>query len=647
MPRFSSIKLNTLIVLGIILAITFIAFSPGLSGGFYHDDTVNLVYNDKVKIDTLSIDALHEAATSSGSGRLKRPVSMASFALNYYFFGEEPYSFKLTNLFLHLFTGIVVFLFTLILQKIQLNSKSIINNKRAIYISLAVTALWLLHPLHVSSVAYIVQRMAILSTLFIVLSCLFYTLARLNQLNNKRSLFLFFSSAIFFFLAIFSKENGILIPVYFILIELVFFKGKQFSFISRETLKRSALAITFLLVTATLFTLPHLLDYLNAWYANTREFTLEQRALSQARIVIHYIKWFFFPNISELGLYHDDIPISTSLFNPITTILSIGLLLLLASFALIINNKRPFITFGIFWFFIGHLLESTVIPLEMVYEHRNYLPYIGLAIAAIDVALYLIQKISGINRVAIFIGIIICCLFTTLTYARSNQWSSPFSFAYFEALHHPNSNRANHALGMIYRSLVLNGETKFKKDAYQYLIKASEIDSPFIQSEVALLQFSFEQNEPALPQWIDSIAKKLNTNIIRSDYVNLLDQMMQCIQGNCFLPTEARGILIAAAYTNPKLHVRPKIHAKVLSIRANYLLSTGGSVDSAESDLKTAISIDPDDIQNYADYINLLLLKNQPEKAQSILSEAYSADSENAFQQQLKILENNILERLN
>ncbi len=647
MTEFHSDKLTIFIALAILSVATFLAFSPSLSGGFYHDDIVNLVYNDKVKIDTLSIDTLHEAATSSGSGRLKRPVSMTSFALNYYFFGEEPYSFKLVNLFLHIFTGLIVFIFTLTLQKIQLNPSSTKDSKRAIYVSLAVTALWLLHPLHVSSVAYIVQRMAILSTLFIVISCVFYTLARLNQLNNKRSLFLFLSSAIFFILAIFSKENGILIPVYFLLIELIFFKGKQFFFISRDTLKRSAIAITFLLITATLFALPQLLDYLSTWYANTREFTLEQRALSQPRIITNYIKWFFFPNISELGLYHDDIPISTSLFNPITTILSIGLLLLLVSFAIFIYNKRPFITFGIFWFFIGHLLESTVIPLEMVYEHRNYLPYIGLAIAAIDVALYLIQKISGINRVAIFIGIIICCLFTTLTYARSNQWSSPFSFAYFEALHHPNSNRANHALGMVYRSLVLNGETKFKKDAYQYLKKASEIDSPFIQSEVALLQFSFELNEPASPQWIDSIAKKLNTNIIRSDYVNLLDQMMQCIQESCFLPTEARGILVDAAYTNPKLHVRPKIHAKVLSIRANYLLSTGGSIDSAESNLKTSISINPEDIQNYADYINLLLLKNQPEKAQSILSEAYNADSDNAFQQQLKILERNILKHLN
>ena len=390
-----------------------------------------------------------------------------------------------------------------------------------------------------------------------------------------------------------------------------------------------------------------MLEYLNNWYANSREFSLEERLLSQLRIVVKYIYWFFVPNIQNFGLYHDDFQISKSFLNPPTIILCLIFLLSMTALAFAVAKKRPLLSFGITWFFIGHLIESTVIPLEMIYEHRNYLSFIGLSIAATDIAVMLIEKFQKISKIVFITGMLICCIFAGLTYARSGHWSTPFSFAYFEALHHPNSNRANHALGMIYRSLVLNGETKFKSDAYRYLKKASKIDSAFIQSEVALLQFSFEQKDPASPEWIDSIASKLNTKIIRSDYVNLLDQMLQCKNELCFLPKDARGTLIDAAYTNPRLHIRPILHAKVLSIRANYLLNSGGNIQEAENNLQSAIMLNPNDIQNYADYINLLLLKDQPKLALKIIDDAYNADKNNTHKTELDMLKNNIIQNIN
>ena len=80
------------------------------------------------------------------------------------------------------------------------------------------------------------------------------------------------------------------------------------------------------------------------------------------------------PNLAEMGLHHDDFVISKTLLSPWTTLPAIAGLLALAVGALVLRKKHPLITFGIVFFFVAHALESTIIPLEIAFEHRNYLP---------------------------------------------------------------------------------------------------------------------------------------------------------------------------------------------------------------------------------------------------------------------------------
>jgi len=619
---------NILIVLGTVILLTLFAYKPSLYGGFQHDDIVNIVSNEKLKITNLSLDELQAASFSSGSGRLKRPVSMLTFALNYYFFSNEPFSFKLTNLILHILCGATIFALCYKIVTI-LNSSSDTRNlkQQAFIFASIVSAIWLLHPVQVSTVAYVVQRMAMLSTLFMLISIWFYISARLKHIYKHEGYALPYTFCLVFFaLALFSKENGVLLPLILLAIEyLVLRHSKEEKYkLPYSTLLKVIAGVFTLLLTVTF--LGDILAFLDHWYARTREFTLEERLFSQPRVVTNYIWWFIFPDIQQLGLFHDDFQISKSLTYPPTTLTSIVLLLVILTLGIIFRNKRPLLSLGIAWFFIAHLLESTIIPLEMVYEHRNYLAYIGLAIILADIILLILDKAVRLKKfiTAALITLIVALSITTHT--RAQQWSSPLSFAYFEAMHHPNSSRANHVLGMRYRALVLAGEQQYKDDAFKYLSRAAEINSIFIQPEAALLQFSYELNEPAKPEWINRIALKLRTKILRADHINLLKQITKCKEGKCFIPNDASLFLIESAYKNPKITLRPKQHAELLSLRANYYLENNLDIMIAEKNLALAVEIDPNNIQYYADYINLLLILGKNDLAIKYLSQAYDAD---------------------
>ena len=87
-------------------------YLPGISGPWMFDDYTNIIHNSYIHISSLSLDNLYHAAFSLESGPLRRPISMASFALNYYFAdGLKTTPFKATNLGIHLLNILLMFWF--------------------------------------------------------------------------------------------------------------------------------------------------------------------------------------------------------------------------------------------------------------------------------------------------------------------------------------------------------------------------------------------------------------------------------------------------------------------------------------------------------------------------------------------------------
>jgi tetratricopeptide (TPR) repeat protein len=117
------------------------------------------------------------------------------------------------------------------------------------------------------------------------------------------------------------------------------------------------------------------LKFLSAY--ENRLFTPLQRLLTEPRVLIFYLSQLFYPVPTRLSIEHH-VPVSTSLFSPWTTLPSILMVMVLIVIGIALMRKRPIISFAILFFFLNHLIESTVIGLELIFEHRNYLPSLFL-----------------------------------------------------------------------------------------------------------------------------------------------------------------------------------------------------------------------------------------------------------------------------
>ena len=299
-------------------------YVPGLSGDYMFDDMPNLLHNTQLDVESLNTESLQGAAFSSGSGKFRRPVSMLSFTLNRYFFGIDPYSHKVVNLIIHLLTGIGLYLLSRQLIHAYRQQRCPALSDRALrWIPVVVTGLWLVHPLNLTPVLYIVQRMTSLAALFTVLGLCLYMTGRMRLLNGKSGMPLILTGLILFGgLALLSKESGALLPLYMLVLELTLFQfrnNKEKPDISVIIFFAATVALPAILVLLYLASHP---GYLTGGYS-FRDFNLQERVLTEGRVLIFYLKSILIPSISELGLFHDDITVSRGLFDPPATFYSL------------------------------------------------------------------------------------------------------------------------------------------------------------------------------------------------------------------------------------------------------------------------------------------------------------------------------------
>ncbi len=242
---------------------------------------------------------------------------------------------------------------------------------------------------------------------------------------------------------------------------------------------------------------------------SSRDFTLQERILTESRVLVFYLKMIIMPSVQELGLYHDDFTLSRSLLDPPATLFSVVTLTACCCLpGLLLLRKRPLVSLGILWFFAGHLLESTILPLEIAHEHRNYLADYGILLAATcAVAQAPLKKLLPFIQIPV--PFLLILLFSYTTWLRSEQWSDNINHAIYEARHHPDSHRAVFAAGRIHGRLAMEGHQDSKEQAYNYLEQARELDKTGIMSEVTLIKLSFILDEPVNPDWFEEHARQV------------------------------------------------------------------------------------------------------------------------------------------
>jgi hypothetical protein len=609
------------------LLLTVVVYFPGLGGDYMFDDMTNLLENPRLKLESLDLESIQGAALSSGAGMLRRPVSMLSFALNQYFFGISPYSHKIINLVIHLLTGIGLYLLSrLLVQAYRTYRNPELPDTIATWLPLVATSLWLVHPLNLTSVLYIVQRMTSLASLFMVCGLCLYMVGRLRLLENRRGI-PHILAALFLFggLAIFSKENGVLLPLYMFVLELTLFRfrnrsGQLDPFITAIFtlfLLLPGLAVLYVLATDSAV-------FLGAY--QSREFTLAERLLTEARVLVFYLKMIIMPSITELGLQHDDIPLSQGLFDPPATFHALMILAGLLLGAVSLLRKQPLISLGILWFFSGHMLESTFLPLEIAHEHRNYLASFGILLAL--TATGTVLPLKKLRPVVLFITpALFLCLFSYTTWLRAEQWSDNVTHAVYEARHHPDSLRSVYGAGRIYAGLALAGHSDSKEKAYTYLEQAARMDNSGIMPHIALIQISYVLDDPIQPYWFDEIYQELEHNPVKLADLNSLYLLIKCPAEKCTIQPERMETLFRLILKNRSVTTNTHTRAAAVTLYGYYLVKQRHDFSKGLELFKQAVILHPREPQYQVNLIELLVEMQQFNEAEQQLASFQAGDT--------------------
>lgn len=456
------------------------------------DDSPNITENYPLHIDNLQPETLWKTffANPLSEGQLYRPIACLSFALNWYSGQNNPLGFHIVNLLIHILTAFFLFKTTLLL--LQASSLKKYKEGDVFFIAILSATLWAINPVQTQAVTYIVQRMASMAAMFFIFATYNYIRARQAQTPAQILTHIIFC-ALFFLLAMGCKENAITLIPSLLLIDALFYYKKNDRF-SKITITILIAANAFFLLAALSYIFEHNLLGSLFTHVGSRPFSIGERLLTQPSILLFYLTLLLYPSPARLSIVHS-FPLSTSPFHPWTTLPALLCVMALILFAAWKWRKRPLLSFAILFFFINHLVESTIIPLEMVFEHRNYLPsfFLFLPIAA---GMRFTLNICATSNRLLYVTIIVV---TTIllwaiglgTYTRNAVWAREESLWVDSLNKAPDNARSFAILGLIYA---------WKKE------KTLEN----LQTAVALLQKSLDRNFPNTsfkPAMVDNIGK--------------------------------------------------------------------------------------------------------------------------------------------
>lgn len=427
------VKYRSTVLLFSILIITVFVYWVGLNGNFIFDDYPNL--KDLGAYGVIdNWDKVRNFVLNGFAGPTGRPISLASFLIDANTWPADPFSFKYTNLMIHLLNGLLLCWAILLLLK-SYNYKE----EKVIWVALLAASIWLLHPYFVSTTLYVVQRMAQLATLFSLVGIIGYLKARqgLSTTPFKSYLFMAVAIGICTIMATYSKENGALLPLLILIMEFC-----NPCTDNKPNWKFRALCLWLPSIAFAVLLIHYMNFSENPW--PNRNFNMIERLYSEARIVSEYLFNLYVPQIELRGLYQDGYNISKSLFDPLTTLSSIVFLTLLFVVAFILRKKLPLFSLAVLFFFAAHLMESTVIGLELYFEHRNYLAALFLFLPFASGLYGLKEKIDP--KFVYLIVMIILSMLAFFTYERAKLWGDTDKLQEYWARNTLDSPRAQNAI---------------------------------------------------------------------------------------------------------------------------------------------------------------------------------------------------------
>ena len=403
--------------------LVWIIYLPGAQGGFLLDDFINLQQiGNYGQVDTF--EKLKLYLISGFSGPTGRPISLASFLLDTNTWPANPESFKHTNIAFHILTSFALLWFFVVL------SDAPILRRIPVWVPYIAAAMWAMHPLWVSSTLYIVQRMTILSALFSILALVFFCKG-LNSLERDEKgwwIIHFTTVGIFALIGVFSKENAVLLPLFCLIIRRYFYPNKG-KFAPHYFINISLIGASVILGVYFVYSLGKL-----DWSLPTREFSMGERLVAEHKVIVIYLYHLVIPKSLTVGLNADAIVIPNSYLGLLPYFIVVyGLL----ACAYLCRKSQPILSVAILFFYVGHLIETVLVPLEIYYEHRNYLPSIFIFYS---VCYYLSQLKRG--RILGLLLASILAIYGWTLHGRVSYWKDTEVLPLFWAEKAPFSSRA-------------------------------------------------------------------------------------------------------------------------------------------------------------------------------------------------------------
>lgn len=562
-PAHTFISPRLVLAWGVIFSvITLLIYYLGLYGPFLLDDLQSIT---PTQIKHFSWANLVSVSLQNETGPLGRPFSTFTLALNGLLFGNNAFYFKAVNLILHLLNAIAVGIFVYLIVSLLPKRRNL-----AIATALLTTYVWLIHPLQVSTVLYVVQRMTQLSTLFTLIGLNFYLTGRLRQITRQKYwlTFILISFLCFFPLSVLSKETGLLFPWYVFCLEYFILKFACPTQQQKFTLIHFHRILSLLLILAALLYFYYKMPTYFALYSE-RDLTLISRLLTESKVLVFYLSLILKPKLSDMGLYHDDFAVSYELDNAV--LLSMGVLLSILFCIFYCRRRAPIIAFGLAWFLISQVIESTFIPLELVFEHRNYLAILGIVLIPCYYFVKLIISKQSMLKITLLGGALgILTILTLLTFFRSLGWSSNVSFLYEASHYHPQSARTHIELS--------NWELTQKNypRAINELQKASSLQPNNIGILLHQILIGCRTQE-IKTELYPQVEHKIKNAAITPYTIMVLDQLVQNIVIKECLAVNKQHMktIIQNGIANPTLRYKPLYKAVLYHLEAGIAFSEG------------------------------------------------------------------------
>ena len=546
-----------LLLLCAAVMLTGVVYWPGLSGGFVFDDYANIVHNDEVHVSSLTWKQLRDAALSAPPDAFSRPLAALSFGLNWLATGSDPGPMKATNLLIHLANGILLFaMLCALLDARAARERMPRGDPGGRWLALAVSACWLLLPINLQAVLYIVQRMESLCQFFVLGGLWLYFSGRRTMLaaadprRATRGLVLAVAGLVLGAgVGMLAKESAALLPLYAFLAELAVLHFDGYRRPDRRLWVVFALCLFLPAVIGAAWLLPKI-SRPDAW--SFRAFSLTERLLTEPRVLIDYLRWTLLPDPRVLGLSHDDIAISHGLFAPMSTTIALCGLAGLLVIAVAALPRMPLVALGLFWFFAAHLLTAGVIPLELVFEHRNYFASIGVLLAtfaALERSAFAAKMPAMKWTIIVALGL----QFAVVTRLCAHTWANALDLAISEAQYHPQSVRANYHAAQRFVAVSAYRPSPALDAAVAYAGRAAALPGTSILPEQALIIIANrarQQDEPAAWQ---SMIRKLEMHAPSNEDIEALVALNSCfVHEQChFGVDELRQAYAAAVRHSP------------------------------------------------------------------------------------------------